>query len=122
MPSVKGSYRTPFWASMETKDKGTWFASYAKQWVEVRVSSAGDNEVFLCLSPEQGAPTTEELSLVGGASVNCKPVAKHPNYIELTFAPPKKRTMKIKCTAASDMTDLLAVLQQNVKGLTLVRE
>ena len=122
MPSVKGSYRPPFWASMETKDKGTWFSSYVKHWVEVRVSSAGDNEVFFCLSPEQGAATTEELSLVGGASVNCKPVAKHPNYCELTFAPPRKRTIKIKCAAASDMADLLSNLQQNVKGISVVRE
>ena len=120
MPSVKGSYRTPFWAAMETKDKWTWFASYKQVWVEMRISSAGDNEVFMTFSPEQGAATLEELSLLG-ASVNAKPVAKHPHYVEVTFAPPRKRTIKLKCAAAGDMADFLKALEQNVSGIPIER-
>ncbi len=105
---------------MSAKDRGVWFGSYVAHWVEVRVSSAGDNEVFLCFSPEQGAATTEELSLLG-ASVNAKPVAKHPNYCEINFAPPSRRSIKLKCEAASDMSDLLKALEQNVAGIPIER-
>ncbi len=121
MPSRPGSYRTPFWCTLEVKDKGAWFAAYKKVWGEVRVSSAGDNEVFLTLSTEQGAAKAlEEVSLVG-SSVNAKPVAKHPHYCEITLAAPLKRTIKIQFPTEGDCSDLLKTLAASVAGIAIER-
>lgn len=120
MPSRPGSYRTPFWCTLEVKDKGTWLASYKKVWGEVRVSSAGDNEVFLSLSKEQGSATLEEVSLVG-AAVNARPVDKHPHYCEVALAPPLKRTIKIMFPSEGDRDDLLKTLAASIAGIAIER-
>jgi hypothetical protein len=120
MPSITGSYRTPYWAALERKDKSAWFGGYSKHWCEIRVSTAGDNEVWLTFSPAQGAATTEELSLLN-AEVNAKPTAKHAgsDYCEVTFAP-KKRCLKLKCDGgAGDMGDFYKALSANVAGIKI---
>ena len=121
--SIKGSYRTPSWTEVQRKEKGTLFGfmiSYEKCWMEVRVSTSGDNERWLSFLPEQGGEPTEELSLLG-ATCSAKPNKKHPSgYCEVTFAP-KGRTVKLLLASDEDVAHFLKAVTEACPGFSIVR-
>ena len=119
--SAPGGYKTPFWATLQKKDKVTlsWLSAYTKHWAELRISTRGDNEVFLSLMPHQGAAPTEEASLVGGL-VELKAHAQHAHYCEVALA--SKRTIKLAMAEAADLAAFVKALEGLAgKGVAVTR-
>jgi hypothetical protein len=118
--SRPGSFKTPFWCSMKRKDKNTMFGfmlSYEKVWAEIRVSTAGDNEVFLSFLKEQGGAVVEELSLLG-ASVNSAPKEGKKFYCEVKFS--TGRIIKLELEE-DELAHFFKQLQASVKGITITQ-